>query len=399
MKEDWSNVLGKNDFSKIEERRLVSVIVPIYNAASYLPQCLESICNQNYANLEIILVDDGSTDQSGRICDNYAMKDERIVVIHQKNAGLVVARKRGLEKAKGEYIGFVDADDYIEEDMFLSLLEKIGDADFIHSSYYENNRKKEIQLSGMVDFSDGKTAFLETAVLGKSAYISPSIWSKLFRADFIKKCYAKVPNECSFGEDLLCLCICILESRKCILLDEAYYHYRVISGSMSHQKGITNIRNYITLYDGFEKVLSSYPEYNQIKDTLKNWFWRNLFGTLKAEELQSFRIQNYYFDDVEMIQGKRIVIYGAGVVGQDYYAQISRYTNCRIVAWVDQKPEQYKFEYIQLYGKDVLRELQYDILIIAIMKKEIADTVREQLLSEGVEADQIYWNPPKQYEE
>ena len=97
---------------------LISIIIPVYNVAVYLPRCLDSILAQTYKNLEIILVDDGSKDNSGKVCDEYALKDSRIKVIHQKNQGVSVARNAGLRIAKGDYIGFVDSDDYIETNMY-----------------------------------------------------------------------------------------------------------------------------------------------------------------------------------------------------------------------------------------------------------------------------------------
>ena len=92
---------------------LVSIIVPIFNAAKYLPECIESILNQNYPEFELLLIDDGSTDKSGTICDQYAHKDSRILSFHQKNAGVSAARNRGIEAARGEYVAFVDADDKV----------------------------------------------------------------------------------------------------------------------------------------------------------------------------------------------------------------------------------------------------------------------------------------------
>lgn len=96
---------------------LISVIVPVYNVEKFLSRCLNSILAQTYNNLEVILVDDGSTDNSGKICDDYALKDKRIRVIHKQNGGVSSARNMALSVAKGEYIGFVDSDDYIENDM------------------------------------------------------------------------------------------------------------------------------------------------------------------------------------------------------------------------------------------------------------------------------------------
>lgn len=107
------------------ERPVISVIVPIYQAERYLPRCLDSILGQTYSELQVILVDDGSPDSSGRICDAYEKKDSRIVVIHQDNRGVAEARNRGLEAATGEYIGFVDADDWIEPQMYKILYEQI----------------------------------------------------------------------------------------------------------------------------------------------------------------------------------------------------------------------------------------------------------------------------------
>ena len=100
---------------------LISIIVPVYNVKDYVEKCLDSICGQSYTNLEIIVVDDGSTDGSGKICDAYASKDRRIKVIHRKNGGLSAARNEGLDAATGEFLGFVDSDDWIDLDMFKFL--------------------------------------------------------------------------------------------------------------------------------------------------------------------------------------------------------------------------------------------------------------------------------------
>lgn len=105
---------------------LISVIIPIYNVEQYLEQCLDSVVNQTYRNLEIILVDDGSPDKCGAICDAYKAKDERIIVIHQENQGLSAARNAGLDICKGEYIAFVDSVDWVEADYIDAMLEYVG---------------------------------------------------------------------------------------------------------------------------------------------------------------------------------------------------------------------------------------------------------------------------------
>ena len=105
---------------------LISIIVPVYNIEDYLPRCIESVLNQTYTNLELILVDDGSKDKSGEICDEYCKNDERIRVIHKENGGSSSARNAGINVAKGKYLGFVDSDDYIEKDMYERMVEAIA---------------------------------------------------------------------------------------------------------------------------------------------------------------------------------------------------------------------------------------------------------------------------------
>ena len=119
----------------------ISIIVPIYNVEEYLCKCLDSIVNQTYTDYELILIDDGSTDDSGKIADEYSSKDDRITVIHKKNSGVSDARNRGLENASGKYICFIDADDWIEVSYLeeLLLLAKSNDADIAMCSYLKNS--------------------------------------------------------------------------------------------------------------------------------------------------------------------------------------------------------------------------------------------------------------------
>ena len=130
------------------ENKLISIIVPVYKVENYLNKCIDSILNQTYKNLEIILVDDGSPDNCGKICDEYAKKDNRIKVIHKENGGLSDARNVALDIAKGEYIGFVDSDDFIEKDMYETLYNLVENysADISSVSFYKVINGKIITL-------------------------------------------------------------------------------------------------------------------------------------------------------------------------------------------------------------------------------------------------------------
>ena len=164
---------------------LISVIVPVYNVEDYLNRCVESIVNQTYSNLEIILVDDGSTDSSGEKCDEWAEKDKRIVVIHKENVGLSDARNKGLEIAKGEYIGFVDSDDYISIDMYRILFDTITktSADIAECRWLKFSEENEIQCitvkqdQCIIQFSTEK-ALLEL-ILERNH--KQTVWNKLYK--------------------------------------------------------------------------------------------------------------------------------------------------------------------------------------------------------------------------
>ena len=377
---------------------LISIIVPIFNVENYLAECIESIQKQTYKNLEIILIDDGSTDQSGEICEHYARNDRRIMVIHQKNNGVVAARKCGLKRARGRYIGFVDGDDYINLDMYERLIQDIENtgADFVHSGFIENN-KKYIFEKKVVDLSSCRIDFLRNTILGLEDGISPSIWSKLFKADLIKKSHNHIPNDCSFGEDLLSLCNCIFECNRIAITSDYYYYYRVRNGSLSHKSDIHDLERVFKLYQYLCNIFSHYNSYPYLDDLADEFLWIKLLTYMDRISGYNFQISRFYFKNVYKLVGKKIVIYGAGKVGKDYYAQISRYSNCTLVSWIDLNPERYCYPYVKLEGIKILNTIDFDLLIVAVMKEEIAEKIYDQLINEGIDRTKIYWSKPEKF--
>jgi len=217
--------------------KLVSVIVAVYNIEEYLPRCVDSILAQTYRNLEIILVDDGSKDQSGNICDSYAEKDRRIKVIHKKNGGLSDARNAGMNAATGEYIGFVDGDDWIEPDMYRAMYfacEK-------EKAQAAVCRYKQITKSGIIDGSAGNSVSLsrdealEIYVCGDERYlIYNSVWSKLFARDLVEGMRFPVGKN---SEDIMFTTRAFCRMERLVYLDEAYYNYVLDrEGSIMNEK-------------------------------------------------------------------------------------------------------------------------------------------------------------------
>lgn len=204
---------------------LISVIVAVYNIEEYLPRCVDSILAQTYENLEIILVDDGSSDGSAQICDDYAGRDERIKVIHKKNGGLSDARNAGLDVAAGDYIGFVDGDDWIEPDMYYAMYEACRSA----GAQMAACRYKQITKSGVIDASAGnsvslsKMEALEIYVCGDERYqIYNSVWSKLFARSLIQNMRFPVGKK---SEDIMFTTRAFCRIERLAYLDKAYYNY------------------------------------------------------------------------------------------------------------------------------------------------------------------------------
>ena len=169
---------------------LITVIVPVYNIEKYLRECIDSIRSQTYRNLEIILVDDGSTDSSGEICDMYSQIDPRIRVTHKENGGLSDARNAGLDTAKGEWVLFVDADDYIPAEACATYIECISniEADVVISKEIKYSDNKKCRIEGAKAIGDGlKVLTSEEAVLAVYYRILPIYaWGKLYRKEILK---------------------------------------------------------------------------------------------------------------------------------------------------------------------------------------------------------------------
>lgn len=209
--------------------KLISVIIPVYNVSRYLKQCVDSVLNQSYRNLEIILVDDGSTDDSGLLCDKYALSDSRIVVIHKENGGLSDARNVGIAAARGDYIGFVDSDDFIHTEMYRVLADAIEDneADIAMANWQffldgRENDLRDDRTGSILAFEGMET--LEFLIYGAGGYrVSLSVWDRLYRREIVEnlffpkgKCY----------EDVVWSVKIFYRARKGVYVDKSLYYYR-----------------------------------------------------------------------------------------------------------------------------------------------------------------------------
>lgn len=377
---------------------MISIIVPVYNVDKYLDKCLDSIINQSYSDIQIILVDDGSTDSSGQICEQFAMKDNRVKVIHQKNQGVVSARKNGIANAFGEYIGFVDGDDYIEPIMFEKLYDAIikSDVDFVHSGYFKNDGFDiyGVQTNGIFEITDVEE-FLINNILDStnSNSIPPSNWSKLYKKELIQQVYDEVPEHIKFGEDLICLCSCILNSKRIAYINQAFYHYVVREDSASNDISIEYIKRESDLYDSLKELFSKYSLSDKTNECCKKFYLRNM--AICMRKLTDIPISIYQYRNIDKLFDKKIIIYGAGDVGRDYYIQISRYQRCNIVAVADVNYKKYHYEYVYVINPFDINKLIYDVIVIAVLNEQTANNIKRDLKLHGVDEKKLIWESPE----
>lgn len=375
---------------------LISIIVPIYNIENYLKACIESIINQSYRNLQIILVDDGSVDRSGEICDMYAVDDSRICVIHKENGGLVSARKAGISRAIGKYVGFVDGDDYIKKNMYQKLYDvaKKYQAEVVHSGYYSGNENKIYFTSEVIkrytSIHDKGNLLLQLFSLNTNAEMGANIWSNLFEREFLVKYYKKVPEGQGYGEDLITMCYCVINTDNFISIPDAFYYYRKRKNSISQSISQQRLLEYYTLYDILEEILLD----SNFKDSglraLKKRF--SILAMQLLAEMNHYYIPKYKYSDIESLRGKKIVLYGAGRVGKDYYYQLCLYQDCQIVTWIDQR--NCHLDYATIQSADDILLKDYDIILIAVLDKNMAGEMKLQLINKGIDGEIIIWKEP-----
>ena len=224
-----------------QDGTLISVIVTAYNIEKYLPRCVDSLLAQTYSPMEIILVDDGSSDETPRLCDDYARKNDSVYVIHKENGGPSAARNAGLAIAKGDYIGYVDGDDKVEADMYENMLGEClrTGAQIAICAYREvGEGAEENHFTGnILDLSREET--LELYINGDPQYhIYHSVWSKLFERKVIED--IRFP-EGRKSEDIMYTTWALTRASKCVFLDTPYYNYTVdrrgsIMNSQLHQR-------------------------------------------------------------------------------------------------------------------------------------------------------------------
>lgn len=365
---------------------LISVIVPMYNVEVYAEKCIESIINQTYKNLEIILVDDGSTDSSGRICDIYATKDFRIKVVHKENGGLVSARKKGIQLSKGDYAAYVDGDDWIEYNMYERLLDQIGDADIIESGKIRDYGSHIIYEKNNIPDGIYEGEELERKVYSRMIYtgkfyergIHPQIFQGLFSRELLLKSQMQVVDDISVGEDAACMYPMMLDARKVVLTSECYYHYRIREGSLMDIHNTEELWRLKIMYKYLQKC---FWKTGNMKEVLLEQLDFLMMYILLLKEFKVFQNEDGIFPYSGIKKGDRIVVYGAGRFGKELVRYLKNEKSYVFVAWVDSKGI--------ANGKESLENIEYDYILVAVLIHKMAEEISAELLDMGISGCKI----------
>ena len=374
---------------------LISVLVPVYNIDRYIGLCLESIICQTYKNLEIIVVDDGSTDRSGEICDLYAKKDNRIEVIHKQNGGLVSARKAAMKIATGDYIGYIDGDDWIGEGFYSALLSAMQqtDSDVVVAGFSRELFTKTARIVNALPvgvYEGEKLEHLFSSMISYDVFfrhgITTYLWNKLFRKDIIKDCQISVDERITIGEDGAAVYPALLKSNKVCVIDNCSYHYRQREDSMLKKTSSfkSEAESLSVLYEYLKQILlSNLDKHNlilQIHKYLLSTFIIRSGGILSDSAFMPFS---------ENIKRKNIVVCGAGTFGQQLVKRFEESKFCNLVAWVDDDYWEYRRCALNVDSIDTMSELDYDFVVIGMVDSYSAKKTKERLIDFGVSPSKI----------
>ncbi len=375
--------------------------MPIYNVELYVGKTISSICEQTYKNVEIILVDDGSTDDSGSICERYAEKDNRIKVIHKNNGGLVSARRMGVMTARGTYSMMVDGDDWIETTMVENLYKMALEhhVRIVSSGLYRDYN------NDLEEYTDA----LEEGVYRKSRYndvkdkiifwgcetvygIRPSVVAKLYNTQLLRDIYKNMSDEIENGEDWAVVYPLIFNTKEFYVSNKVFYHYVIRDDSITHS---ANSQYLLSMQKWYEHMLNNINDINdsvikkQVDLGLVKLVLRGInyhMDLHKEVTIPSYVLPN------DLPTG-RYVLYGAGKVGTAYYSQLVNDEKRELVAWIDQKWSNHPDETKHV---EFIKKCEFDYILIAITYEGIAESIKRKIMQAyGIDKDKIIWREPK----
>lgn len=369
----------------------ISIIVPMYNSESTIGKCIESILQQTLSELEVILVNDGSTDNTLDICKKYSKRDSRIVVVSQENKGLISARKRGVEISSADLIGFVDSDDWIEKDMYENLYEIYNNyhVDVVSSGIFRDYIEEQYTNEVLDNFEQGYYENINKTVYPYMLWnkkindfgIYCTLVNKLFKREILKTVYDNIDERVFYGEDCLTFFSYMMRCKKVYILNKSYYHYVINHNSMCSKTDDRLLTNTYYLYKGLEKAFLGYGELTyRLLEQLKYYILSVESHTLmKLYNLSLMSLMNARFGTLD-IKGKNVILYGAGGSSRVLYNHLIEDCECLVVAWVDKYPDGKDMLCLhKIESRNIIKDLEYDYIVISVISEELYISIKKEL--------------------
>lgn len=363
----------------------IAIIIPVYNKELYVAECIESILVQSYQNIEVILVDDGSTDGSLNILKAYAQEDRRITILTQENQGPNAARYRGMQTAESQWVTFVDADDYIDKDFIETLVNHSNDTDLVLSNL-KSERFGHVYnfiMAGKYDFYQDSYIYNNLFYLGDSnnLTIHQCLPGSLFRKGILEKAFGYMDFHIYFGEDSTLKYLYILESKRISVIDYAGYDYRKRQNSITQSEHSDFLTNMNQRYLCLKKAMEENGCTKRMFREMERFTTFELMRAPRTMGMQDDFAMRYYIPEISKIAGKDIIIYGAGEVGRNYIRQVVGQKIANLVACVDATWSNKKiYMNIEIKSPEKLLEMNFDIILIAASNKDIFDSIRKDIV-------------------
>lgn len=371
----------------------LSVIIPIYNVEEYLTRCLDSVISQNVQNMEIICVNDGSTDSCQSIINSFAKRDNRIVSVEKKNGGLVSARKAGLKVSRGKYIIHIDSDDWIEHGMFRSMMECIEETgcDIVCTGIIRDYGKKNLAYEN-IHFNEGLYEgdllkdILQSNMVDERFMkynLAPHLVTKMCRAGLMKEKYNNIPDETNLDEDVISTYPMLLAAERVYVLNKCFYHYCSRETSIINTVKKEEADRVRIAYDYLEKEFSQYE--HSVHNIMRQYIYLKTFAYLLSAPEEIISYKNGRFNLYGTINPEsKVIIYGTGSFCSPLKRYIEENTELEIVGIADVRGDGEKI----LRPQD-LKNYEFDYIIISVLLSEIVNLILSDLEKEGIPNEKI----------
>jgi len=363
---------------------LISVIIPVYNKEAYLEECIQSLLDQTYKNIEVILIDDGSTDRSAEICQSFCNQDTRVKSFFQENAGQNAARRNGISKATANWVSFVDADDFVSSDFCLRLIKEqvTSGVDCVmgQSQKYQNGNFGTVSgiLDGIYSGAEAVMRFIDKEFF--SFNMPSGMLPILFQKKVVEEALNVIDLRITFSEDCGCALYVLLRVHKVRILSDVVYYYRQVPKSYCHMHDKSNVLSQKFLMNFLYKTFLA-SHMSNAANRIIDWL---IIRDLLLGGYDFFSDYNGIFPFIEDVSSGQIALYGAGVFGEEMYSKLNQ--NFKMVGWFDRE-----FQYYQELGRAVwnpkrLLDCEYDWLVIAIMNPRTVKKIVAGLKNMGIDA-------------